>query len=282
MQGISQHYAKVKTGYDSGGSPLGEIGLLTERCLRKLNDGALIAHQGNMDGKRYSVFRTKSEESRPFLLGELICDPTKYAHNWAKVLARAGDSKTACSPVLLNRLLYTAVTAFSCCFDLWKRGSRKTPGTFYEVLIGSVMAQLLPGWSRSKHISIPESDESVSTDIVFSRPGAVGGIAVPVKITTRERIVQPYAHQRILDGVFGEGVFASVLICVSELQLTTGGVKEICVPGAIKLFQKHLSRLSAICYLDPPARYLKADVTSQVPVYVLGDFLTRQLQQLTR
>jgi hypothetical protein len=106
-------------------------------------------------------------------------------------------------------------------------------------------------------------------------------IVFPVKITTRERIVQPFAHQRILDSVFGEGQYKSVLVCVSETQRDKeNNVKEICVPGTIRLFQKHLARLSGIYYLDPPERYLNADLQEVISVGTLGQLLTSTLPEL--
>src|SRR5690606_14225136 len=130
-----------------------------------------------------------------------------------------------------------------CAYDLWQRRSRKTPGTFFEVLMASLLQQMLPRAAFSKHIPLAallrdrdaaegatetETDaveeaegeddgrSSVSTDLVIGTPDRPGGVVVPLKITTRERIVQPFAHQRILDSAFGEGVYRSLLVCISE------------------------------------------------------------------
>jgi hypothetical protein len=182
--------------------------------------------------------------------------------------------------------------AFSVCFDLRKRTSRKTPGTYFEVILGSILSEILPDYKRTKHIPLiseegsakEENEESVSTDIVFekaSKDGIMKGIVIPAKITTRERIVQPFAHQRILDSVFCSERFRSVLVCMSEMQLDKSGVKEICVPGTIRLFQTHLARLSGIYYLDPPLRYLQDDVLKYIKVASLGTFLNQDLAELT-
>ena len=107
------------------------------------------------------------------------------------------------------------------------------------------------------------------------------GLVVPVKITTRERIVQPFAHQRILDSVFGEHRFRSVLVCVSEMQRKRDeGANAICVPGTIRLYQRHLAALSGLYYLDPPHRYLQPDVTAHVAVRTLGCLLADDLPSL--
>ena len=167
---------------------------------------------------------------------------------------------------------------FSICYDLWRPGSRKTPGTFFEILVGSLVQAVTPRLTRRAHVPLLEPGESVSTDIVFLEPGERGGLAIPVKITTRERIVQPFAHQRILDAVFGEGRFRSILVCVSEMQRQRDtGANAICVPGTIRQFQRYLAPLAGLYYLDPPARYLRDDVTGLIPVGTLGDLLAHDL-----
>ena len=65
------------------------------------------------------------------------------------------ERKIISQPALqINSVLYTAVTAHSCCYDLWKPESRKTPGTFFEILIGTTFSKVLSTYSRSKHIPI--------------------------------------------------------------------------------------------------------------------------------
>jgi hypothetical protein len=192
---------------------------------------------------------------------------------------------------VVNRTVYTAVTAFSVCFDLWKPKSRKTPGTFFEVFVGSTCRLRFPDYELTKHIAIgdpdvpadedlapiedPEGREEeravqgnfVSTDLVIRRPDADRGAVVPLKITTRERIVQPFAHQRILDSAF-PGRYASFIACISEVQRDdkTQTVKQICVPGTIALFQKHLAKVAGLYYCDVPQRYSRQDFTQLIPV----------------
>jgi hypothetical protein len=68
---------------------------------------------------------------------------------------------------------------------------------------------------------------------------------------------------------------------MSEMQRDrSNNANAICVPGTIRLFQMHLSRLSGIYYLDPPRRYLAEDITSVVPVRTVGDLLAVDLAGL--
>jgi len=117
-----------------------------------------------------------------------------------------------------------------------------------------------------------EGKASVSTDVVMGIPGQHGGVVIPLKITTRERIVQPFAHQRILDAAFGEGHYQSLIVCISETQLAekTKSVNQVCVPGTIKLFQKHLAHISGLYYCDLPQRYIAEDMTRIINVRSVG------------
>lgn len=115
---------------------------------------------------------------------------------------------------------------------------------------------------------------SVSTDLVIGVRGRPGGLVVPLKITTRERIVQPFAHQRILDSAFGAGHYRSLIVCMSETQLDkrTTSVKQVCVPGTIKLFQKYLAPIAGLYYCDVPQRYAARDMERVVNVRSVGYF----------
>src|SRR5262249_28543176 len=88
----------------------------------------------------------------------------------------------------------------------------------------------------------------------------------------RERVVQPFAHQRILQSSFKDK-YHSFLCCISETQLDrkTSTVKQICVPGTIKLFQRFLSPIEGLYYCDIPARYLQPSLTKFIPVKTLAE-----------
>ncbi|MCK1354627.1 hypothetical protein IVB56_27150 [Bradyrhizobium sp. CW7] len=114
----------------------------------------------------------------------------------------------------VTRYIYTAVMAFAVAYDLWKPGSRKTPGKFFEVLMAGFMGLHFPRHPLSKHVNLgamlgedtegeeqeareltgvdEEADESsVSTDLVIKSPSKEKWAVVPLKITTRERVVHP-------------------------------------------------------------------------------------------
>lgn len=281
LQDLHEHFTAAKRAYDAGGSPHRELREVAAHAIGLLRAAATSRVLSRCDDKEYSVFDVSGRLSRPYLSDLYESDPAQFRTDWDSLVDAAvpGEHRYESRTRQTNRVLYSAITAFCACYDVWKPGSRKTPGTFFEVLLGSILQRILPGYRRESHVILPEQDENVSTDIVFrSASGGPGGLVIPAKITTRERVVQPFAHQRILDSIFGVGTFKSVLVCVSEMQRDgEDGVNAICVPGTIRLFQMHLASMSGICYLDPPSRYLAADVASVVPVFTLGELLETRL-----
>jgi len=281
MNRIEVAHKAMKRIYDQGGAPLDQICELTCLAIDKLAGISTEQYRG-ISGKDYFVYVLGSFRSRPIRSSLMLSDTTSFRDSWTEFLASI-DGQTRSSTmdtVKIDSVLYTAIMGFASCFDIWKPKSRKTPGTHFEVLLGSVLTKFLPDLARSKFIPLPNQDEKLSTDIVFGNER--GGIVIPAKITTRERIVQPYAHQRILDSIFPEGRYRSILMCVSETQRDDDetAVNEICVPGTVRLFQTHLSSLSGIYYLDPPARYMQEDVAALVRVGSYGTLLRNDLAGL--
>jgi len=279
MHELNNLFAIAASDYQSGMAVLNHVGHIARHTLRLLRR-AEMRPLATCDGKSYHVFRDGSQLSRPVRASMFVTDEDDLEADWEALVASAQprgrryDARVS----KINSVLYTVVNGFSVCYDLWRRGSRKTPGTYFEIVVGSLIQAVSPAMTRRAHVPLLEPGESVATDIVFLEPGGRGGLAIPAKITTRERIVQPFAHQRILDGVFGEGRFRSILVCVSEMQRQRDtGANAICVPGTIRQFQRYLAPLAGLYYLDPPARYLRDDVTGLIPVRTLGDLLAHDL-----
>ena len=180
-------------------------------CSGKLSKFTKPISYGNTDGKDYFVFTSTSLKSRPIVESLFIRDQSEFESLWDEFI-KSIDSKnctTNLDCLKIDKVIYSSIMSFSSCYDLWKPGSRKTPGTLFEILLGSITAKFLPAYTRTKFISLPKTGESVSTDIVFDLNEK--GIVMPVKITTRERIVQPYEHQKILDSVFGQKALKRLL-----------------------------------------------------------------------
>lgn len=248
----------------------------------------------------YSVFSLAGSSSRPVRADLYLASSARFLEEHGQLLRMAQELEhpwTAEDYERANRVVYTAVMAFACCYDLWQRSSRKTPGTFFEVFMAGLLQNIFPEALFSKHIPLTEviNDEgvdarevnrnvpdvnpqengehiSVSTDIVIGAQNRSGGVVIPLKITTRERIVQPFAQQRILDAAFGAGHFKSFIVCISETQLDEikTAVNQICVPGTIKLFQRFLAPVAGLYYCDLPQRYAAPDVARIICVKSVG------------
>ena len=278
---------------------------LVRSAHNKLNMSSRYDRYGYFSGRPnvlYNVFLNTSFVSRPVRPDIYIEDFNEFLDRLTfsrNALSRGGTDLSNEESYAINAIVYTSIMSVACCYDLWKPGSRKTPGTFFEFFMAALLQEMLPNAVFSKHIplaallndaetaeGVPEgldaSDEdeeeggaaSVSTDLVIGSRGKRGGFVIPLKITTRERIVQPFAHQRILDSAFGRNVFKSLLVCISETQLDkkNNSIKQICVPGTVKLFQQFLSSVSGLYYCDLPQRYSSIDMQRIIPVKIVGDF----------
>src|SRR5439155_11289563 len=75
-----------------------------------------------------------------------------------------------------------------------------------------------------------------------------------VKMSTRERVVQAWAHQRVLDSAFGVGAYSGIMTLFGETKLDSKSLEvvEICVPEQWLVYQSLLSRMKRIYYFYPP------------------------------
>ncbi|ENK9267509.1 type II site-specific deoxyribonuclease, partial [Escherichia coli] len=204
-----------------------------EYAMFLLKNKAGCGYFGSFNGvntQEYHSFTFDGEYSRPVRDDLFITDYDFFVSGFREFnesLKNIGSRWTSFDSRRANKIIYTSVMSVACCFDLWKSGSRKTPGTFFEIFMAAVLKLMIPDELFSKHIPLIdqlESDDesidpsSVSTDIVIKSKCKNASVVIPLKITTRERIVQPFAQQRILDSYFGNGVYFSFLACISETQ----------------------------------------------------------------
>lgn len=300
MKEIENLYKTAKQIYDKGENPAQLLRDTSVACLLLTNKYPIRAY-GTCAGKSYAIHETGANKSRPFTPDLIIRDQKEYADTWDRAFGSIDhdNHRLTLSEAAATRLLYTTIITFAICFDLYKPKSRKTPGTYFEIILGTILSLLIPEACRTKHITLPnphgsaedddESDEPgnsstrVSTDIVMNFGNDLG-IIIPAKITTRERIVQPFAHQRILDNAFGARRYISLISCVSETQRDDKkeSVNEICVPGTIRLFQNHLAQIDGLYYLDPPARYLSMSTEEVINVGTIGSLVTGELDDIIK
>lgn len=158
----------------------------------------------------------------------------------------------------ITKACYTIAITFCSSIDMLKDNDQKTPGTFFEYFMGHLFAVQF-GITPRNRVDVLNLDmrASLPTDFIFDLGDNRPKFHIPIKTSTRERVVQVWAHQRVLDGVYGTGRFLGLLSCLSETKLDhrTKVVTEICLPDQWRIYQLFISQLKRIYYLDMPVKY---------------------------
>ncbi len=174
----------------------------------------------------------------------------------------------------LQKEIYTLCASYFAASDLLNDGDQKTPGTFFEFFVGHIFASLLGvNPTRSTTTQTIDGPLTIPTDYIFELGLSKPRIHLPIKTSTRERAVQVWAHQRLLDGMHGDGRFRGILVCFAETNKQKNkSVVEVCVPNQWLAYQRFISRLTRIYYLDPPAKYLSLrNKYPPLPVYAFAE-----------
>lgn len=186
---------------------------------------------------------------------------------------RNGELETL-SAAQRDRLLYTLTASCLCAIDLLKDGDQKTPATLFECLVGHLFSRSLGVNPRSEVevLRLEEESSTLPTDYIFDLGAGKPKFHVPVKTSTRERVIQVFAHQRVLDGVYGLGKFHGILVCFAETKLDhkKREVIEICVPKQWSLYQRFIAQMRRFYYFDIPTKY--AALTKADPPMAVASF----------
>lgn len=173
----------------------------------------------------------------------------------------------------LSKLLYTMAISYCCATDIRKKDDKKTPATYFEILVGNIFARKF-GLNPKNQIDVLNLDmkSSLPTDFIFEAGNERIAIHLPVKLSTRERVVQVWAHQRVLDGIYGVNRFRGILTVFGETKLGRKNldVIEICLPDQWRLYQMFIARLHRIYYFDIPHRY--EQLAGEFPHIQVKDF----------
>lgn len=121
-------------------------------------------------------------------------------------------------------------------------------------------------------------------DFLFDMGGDRRKVHVPVKMSTRERVVQAWAHQRLLEAAYGAEKYRGVMVLFSETKLNSKNLEvvEICVPDQWLAYQTHIAHLDRIYYFDVPARYqaLTDAFPEVITIKPFGEFFTEREEVL--
>ena len=203
-------------------------------------------------GKEYFVFKNGDRLSRPInkeLFSEESLDFIGIFRDktWESIL----DSQ-------LQKLLYTMAMSYCAAVDVISRANKKSPSIFFEVFIGNMFArEYLVNPITQISINLPEIQTNLPTDYLFQPTGQFVKIHLPIKLSTRERSVQAWAHQRVLEGMRGVGTYRGVMVVLTETNFVSKdlSVVEVCLPEQWRIYQMYISRMTRIYYFDLPLKY---------------------------
>jgi len=277
----------------------GTLEVLSAQCIR-----ANLPIGGNIRNKTYEVFSRQEQPqpfSRPVNASLFIFDAAKFRAAWGQLLEALTSARQAGRMTLegfdaheLDRICYTASLAYAAAADVFWKGDRGSPGTAFEVTVGALVSHLA---GRQEHgavdISVPGAPyrETINVDVTIGDEADPPVLAMPTKLTTRERIVQPYVHQHILDSA-RPGLYRGLLcICSENNVMAPKGlpadkrapdvcwVQDTLVPGTIALYERYMAHLD-LYYLDPPESYLSGAHAALAPVRRFSSLLLGDLADL--
>ena len=228
--------------------------------------------------KEYFSFRRNNTIARPVNREFFAIDAPLIARNWQSWMDESLDARN------LRQTLYTLALAPCLVMELFDRNNKKGPATYFECLIGHIFAKLL-GVEPTKGTELPVAGRSVrmTMDFLFQTDENSPNIHLPVKMSTRERVVQAWSHQRLLNSAYGDGHYKGIMVLFSETKLDSRSreVVEICVPDQWLIYQTLLAKMDRIYYFDMPNRYreLARDFPSIIKIKPFLEFFneTREL-----
>jgi hypothetical protein len=242
-------------------------------CFNFLKDCPKIDLESQIPGKTYFAFSKGSKFTRPINKMLFTTDPSKQIRFFDKANE---NNITDIGPDEITKACYNIAICFCAAIDILKEGDQKTPGTFFEYLMGHLFT-LNIGVSPRNQVDVLNMDmrSKLPTDFIFDLGQNMPKFHVPVKTSTRERVIQVWAHQRVLDGVYGTGRFICLLTCLGETKLDhkTKQVTEICLPDQWRLYQMFIAQIKRVYYLDVPVKYYELNnFFPKIHVKQFGDF----------
>lgn len=256
---------------DQTSDRLSALAVACRGFLSTLDRQELISKVPN---KSYFMFsdRSRKKTSRP--VNSLLYDLELDISEIKKILK---CEMTALSPEKITRCIYTLAASYCCSSDILNISDQKTPGTFFEFLIGHLVAHAL-GANPEKQIRVPtlDMDITIPTDFVFDLGTGKNRVHLPIKLSTRERVVQVWAHQRVLDGMHGTARFKGILVVMGETNKQKDvSVTEVCLPNQWMAYQMYIAQLFRIYYLDIPEKYMALKCAYPfIQVKAFGEFFS--------
>ncbi|WP_155524241.1 hypothetical protein [Burkholderia sp. PAMC 28687] len=251
------------------------IGASYAAAIEVLQGFPRVQVTSRVPGKQYDAFEGPRNVSRP--VNRALFDPN--LDRWIQLRAALDDGGNVALPASgeITKTLYSMAIAFCVAIDLLKERDQKTPGTFFEYFTAFFFAWRVrtEPVNRIRVLNIDDENTELPTDYLFNLGPGMRKFHMPIKTSTRERAIMLWAHQRLLDGVYGTERFMGtpVLLAETKMDRTRREVVEICTPEQWRLYQMYIARLQRVYYLDPPTAYA-ALATQFPPLHVkpFGDF----------
>lgn len=243
-----------------------------------------ITSRSTANGKNYMVFSVQNgnreKYSRPVNIDlyNKGCGVDQNGRNiidvfWDNVRSHTIANQSADN---ITAALYTICMNYCCCADL-VTGVKSNSGDYFEKLIGHLFSMHLLVNPTNQMNAVELDGESISlpTDFIFDLGAGKPKFHVPAKTSTRERVVEVWAQQRVLDGAFGVGRFLCLLACIGETNFYSKdmSVALTCVPNQWINYQLFIAQIKRAYYLDVPGKY--EELNNRFPkinVKTLGEF----------
>ena len=244
---------KTAIGAAANGDLIGELFARSQDLLAPLDHVPLVSR---VDGKTYFAFRHAKKMSRAVNAGLFLVGDSGWERLQA---AMSRGNLSGLSPHEITRTLYTMAISVCAAVDILKDGDQKTPGTFFEYFIGYFFTWRVGVEPESsiQIMNVDDKDTRLPTDFVYNLGPGKQKFHMPIKTSTRERSIMLWAHQRLLDGVYGIERFMGtpVLLAETKTDKKTREVVEICLADQWQVYQSYIAKLKRVYYLDLPAAY---------------------------
>ena len=232
-----------------------------------INRSSKVDLVSKVPGKKYFSYQADKSVARPANASLFIDNLPLFKKAWEEWESGVSDNNK------LLKLLYTAALAPCLAMELFDKQNKKGPATYFECFIGHLFSRKVQSEPTKKAtLKIEGSNVRLTMDFLFDNVANQTSYHVPVKMSTRERVVQAWAHQRLLDSAYGEGAYKGVMMLFSETKLDSRNLEvvEICVPEQWLAYQKHLAKMDEIYYFDMPQRYQELG-TKHSKIFCLKD-----------
>ena len=226
-------------------------------------------------GKQYFTFKKGKVVARPANKNLFLSEPKTISKLWGEWLS------DRINPDGFAKLTYTVSLAPCLAMEIFDRQNKKGPATYFECYIGHLFAKSV-GVNPIKRVKLPirGRDVLMTMDFLIDVGKKHRKIHLPVKMSTRERVVQAWAHQRLLDAAYGDGAYRGIMVLFSETKLDSRSheVVEICVPDQWLVYQSLLAKMDRIYYFDIPGRYqaLTAQYPDIIVIKQFGEFFNER------